>query len=72
MILKGHIFLRAEIIRCSDWSVAATIDGNYKDMFFSPLDNYFIVWEMFAITKESLQVSPICLCTLFTNQMVSK
>lgn len=50
------ICFRAEIIKCADWSVAATIDGNYKEMFFSPLDNYFLVWEMFAMTKENPQV----------------
>ncbi|XP_045761274.1 eukaryotic translation initiation factor 2A [Maniola jurtina] len=46
---------KAEIVKCADWSVAASIDGNYKEMFFSPLDNYFIVWEMFAITKDNPQ-----------------
>ncbi|OWR46253.1 putative Eukaryotic translation initiation factor 2A, partial [Danaus plexippus plexippus] len=46
---------KAEILKCADWSVAASIEGNYKEMFFSPLDNYFIVWEMFALTKENPQ-----------------
>ncbi|CAH0722745.1 unnamed protein product, partial [Brenthis ino] len=49
---------KAEIVRCSDWSVVATIDGNFKEMFFSPLDNYFIIWEMFAITKDNPQGKP--------------
>ncbi|XP_063834256.1 eukaryotic translation initiation factor 2A [Ostrinia nubilalis] len=44
---------KAEIVKCADWSVAATIDGNVKDMFFSPLDTYFMVWEMFLLTKEN-------------------
>ncbi|CAG4963296.1 unnamed protein product [Parnassius apollo] len=49
---------KAEIIKCADWSVAATINGNIKDMFFSPLDNYFTVWEMFMMTKENPQGKP--------------
>ncbi|XP_013167113.1 PREDICTED: eukaryotic translation initiation factor 2A-like [Papilio xuthus] len=49
---------KAEIIKCADWSVAATINGNVKDMFFSPLDNYFAVWEMFLITKDDPQGKP--------------
>uniref|UniRef100_S4PJP5 Eukaryotic translation initiation factor 2A n=1 Tax=Pararge aegeria TaxID=116150 RepID=S4PJP5_9NEOP len=49
---------KAEIIKCANWSVAATIDGNYKEMFFSPLDNYFIIWEMFAMTKDNPQGRP--------------
>ncbi|CAK1599988.1 unnamed protein product [Parnassius mnemosyne] len=49
---------KAEIIQCADWSVAATINGNFKDMFFSPLDNYFAVWEMFMMTKENPQGKP--------------
>ncbi|CAG9575982.1 unnamed protein product [Danaus chrysippus] len=49
---------KAEILKCADWSVAALIEGNYKEMFFSPLDNYFIVWEMFAMTKENPQGKP--------------
>ncbi|KAG7304377.1 hypothetical protein JYU34_011317 [Plutella xylostella] len=44
---------KAEIIKCADWSVAASINGNIKEMFFSPLDTYFMVWEMFAMTKEN-------------------
>ncbi|RVE49429.1 hypothetical protein evm_005941 [Chilo suppressalis] len=49
---------KAEIIKCGDWSVAAVIEGNIKDMFFSPLDNYFMVWEMFMMTKENPQGKP--------------
>ncbi|KAL0895564.1 hypothetical protein ABMA27_011665 [Loxostege sticticalis] len=49
---------KAEIVKCADWSVAATINGNIKDMFFSPLDNYFMVWEMFLMTKENPQGKP--------------
>lgn len=49
---------KAEILKCVDWSVAATIEGNVKDMFFSPLDNYFMVWEMFLMTKENPQGKP--------------
>ncbi|CAH0698922.1 unnamed protein product [Spodoptera exigua] len=49
---------KVEIVRCSDWSVAATINGNVKDMFFSPLDNYFTIWEMFVMTKENPQGKP--------------
>ncbi|XP_047536402.1 eukaryotic translation initiation factor 2A [Vanessa atalanta] len=49
---------KAEIIKCVDWSVAVSIDGNFKEMFFSPLDNYFIVWEMYAMTKENPQGKP--------------
>lgn len=49
---------KAEIIRCADWSVTATINGNIKDMFFSPLDNYFAIWEMFLITKDNPQGKP--------------
>ncbi|KOB73753.1 Eukaryotic translation initiation factor 2A [Operophtera brumata] len=43
--------------KCSDWSVTAVIEGNIKDMFFSPLDTYFTVWEMFVMTKDNPQVS---------------
>lgn len=50
------LIFRAEIVKCSDWSVAATINGNIKDMFFSPQDNYFTAWEMFIMTKENPQV----------------
>ncbi|XP_022826159.1 eukaryotic translation initiation factor 2A [Spodoptera litura] len=49
---------KVEIVRCSDWSVTATINGNVKDMFFSPLDNYFTIWEMFIMTKEIPQGKP--------------
>ncbi|XP_068628355.1 eukaryotic translation initiation factor 2A [Battus philenor] len=49
---------KAEIIKCADWSVAATVNGNIKDMFFSPLDNYFAVWEMFMTTKDDPQGKP--------------
>ncbi|XP_073945804.1 eukaryotic translation initiation factor 2A [Choristoneura fumiferana] len=49
---------RAEVIKCADWSVAASIEGNIKDMLFSPLDNYFTVWEMFIATKELPQGKP--------------
>lgn len=55
--LYHNFILRAEIIKCADWSTAATFNGNIKDMFFSPLDNYFTVWEMFMMTKENPQVS---------------
>ncbi|KAL4715260.1 hypothetical protein ACJJTC_007842 [Scirpophaga incertulas] len=49
---------KVEILKCSDWSVTATINGNIKDMFFSPLDNYFMVWELFLMTKENPQGKP--------------
>lgn len=49
---------KVEIVRCSDWSVTATINGNVKEMFFSPLDNYFTIWEMFIMTKENPQGKP--------------
>ncbi|XP_053601637.1 eukaryotic translation initiation factor 2A [Plodia interpunctella] len=49
---------KAEIIKCSDWSVVTSIDRNVKDMFFSPLDNYFMIWELFAMTKENPQGKP--------------
>ncbi|KAM3966790.1 eukaryotic translation initiation factor 2A [Aphomia sociella] len=49
---------KAEIIKCADWSTAATIEGNIKDMFFSPLDNYFMVWEMFVMTKDNPKGKP--------------
>ncbi|XP_059049080.1 eukaryotic translation initiation factor 2A [Achroia grisella] len=49
---------KVEIIKCADWSTTATIDGNVKDMFFSPLDTYFMVWEMFVLTKETPQGKP--------------
>nr|XP_049698607.1 eukaryotic translation initiation factor 2A [Helicoverpa armigera] len=49
---------KVDILRCSDWSVTATINGNIKEMFFSPLDSYFTVWEMFLMTKENPQGKP--------------
>ncbi|KAI5642236.1 eukaryotic translation initiation factor eIF2A domain-containing protein [Phthorimaea operculella] len=49
---------KAEIVKCSDWSVSAAADGNIKDMLFSPLDTYFMVWEMFAMTKDNPQGKP--------------
>ncbi|XP_026764409.2 eukaryotic translation initiation factor 2A isoform X1 [Galleria mellonella] len=49
---------KAEIIKCGDWTTAATIEGNIKDMFFSPLDNYFMVWELFVMTKDNPQGKP--------------
>ncbi|CAH0747244.1 unnamed protein product [Diatraea saccharalis] len=49
---------KAEIVKCADWKVAAIIEGNIKDMFFSPLDNFFMVWEMFMMTKENPQGKP--------------
>ncbi|XP_045510592.1 eukaryotic translation initiation factor 2A [Colias croceus] len=49
---------KVEILKCADWSVTATIDGNVKDMFFSPLDTYFISWEMFFTTKDNPQGKP--------------
>lgn len=49
---------KTEIVKCRDWSVVASIDGNIKEMFFSPLENYFMVWEMFAMTKENPEGKP--------------
>ncbi|XP_028028388.1 eukaryotic translation initiation factor 2A [Bombyx mandarina] len=49
---------KSEIVRCSDWSTTASIDGNVKEMFFSPLDNFFMVWEMYAITKDNPEGKP--------------
>lgn len=52
-----YSYYRSEIVRCSDWSTTASIDGNVKEMFFSPLDNFFMVWEMYAITKDNPEVN---------------
>ncbi|XP_072935820.1 eukaryotic translation initiation factor 2A [Epargyreus clarus] len=49
---------KAEIVSCADWSVAATIEGNAKDMFFSPLDTYITLREMFVMTKDNPQGKP--------------
>lgn len=53
-------YSRAEILRCSDWTVVSTMEGSVKDMIFSPLDTYFTVWEMFIMNKENPQVSVYC------------
>ncbi|XP_045513487.1 eukaryotic translation initiation factor 2A [Pieris brassicae] len=49
---------KVDVLKCEDWSVTATIDGNIKDMFFSPLDTYFVSWEMFFTTKDNPQGKP--------------
>ncbi|XP_050673371.1 eukaryotic translation initiation factor 2A isoform X1 [Leptidea sinapis] len=49
---------KVEIIKCIDWTLAAAIDGNVRDMFFSPMDTYLTVWEMFLITKDHPQGQP--------------
>ncbi|XP_041974244.1 eukaryotic translation initiation factor 2A isoform X2 [Aricia agestis] len=49
---------KLEVIKCADWTVTACIEGNIKDMFFSPLDTYLQVWEMYAMTKENPQGKP--------------
>ncbi|XP_048005469.1 eukaryotic translation initiation factor 2A isoform X2 [Leguminivora glycinivorella] len=49
---------RAEIVKCSDWSVVGAVEGNIKDMLFSPLDSYFMAWEMFLMNKDNPQGKP--------------